>query len=47
MYNKEKTTERNVNNIELISKVLQYIDDHISEDISFKTLADIYGYGDG
>lgn len=33
-----------MNNIELISKVLQYIDDHISEAISFKTLADIYGY---
>ena len=33
-----------VNNIDLISKVLQYIDVHISEDISFKTLADIYGY---
>ena len=33
-----------MNNIDLISKVLQYIDVHISEDISFKTLADIYGY---
>ena len=33
-----------MNNIELISKALQYIDGHISEDISFTTLADIYGY---
>lgn len=33
-----------MNNIDLISKVLQHIDDHISEDINFKTLADIYGY---
>lgn len=33
-----------MNNIDLIASVLHYIDDHLGDDISFSTLASIYGY---